>query len=126
MIFQTVRFLSQDCATTPPAGLSSGPRAVLPLMILTRAIRSVVKRTPRKDSVPSVGEHVVPDPHGALKMPRELPWVSKNCRLELPARSTSLKTAPNPLTVAGVVPALSGTENVPSVIVLPSGAKSRF
>jgi len=59
-------------------------------------------------------------------MPRELPWVSKNCRLELPARSTSVKTTPNPLTVAGTVPPVPGTENVPSVMVLSNGTKSRF
>src|SRR5262249_2314998 len=46
--------------------------------------------------------------------------------MDVPARSTSENTAPNPLTPAGVVPFVPGMEKTPSVILLPIGANSRF
>ncbi len=50
----------------------------------------------------------------------------KNSMVELSPRSTSVNTAPNPLTEAGMLPLVPGTENVASVILLPMGVKSRF
>jgi hypothetical protein len=38
----------------------------------------------------------------------------------------SVKTAPNPRTVAGTVPPVPGREKNPSVMLLPSGTNSRF
>src|SRR5262245_32011727 len=46
--------------------------------------------------------------------------------MDVPARSTSENTAPNPLTPAGVVPPVPGMEKTPSVILLPIGANRRF
>ena len=57
---------------------------------------------------------------------RELPPLSRNCRLEVFARSTSANTTPKPATVAGAVPLVPGTGNVPSVMLLPSGTKRRL
>ena len=58
-------------------------------------------------------------------MPREFPWASKNCKLELVARSTSVKTTPNPFTAAGTAPPEPGRVNVASMMLLSSGTKSR-
>src|SRR5215831_18909120 len=46
--------------------------------------------------------------------------------MDVPARSTSENTAPNPLTPAGVVPPVPGMEKTPLVILLPIGANRRF
>src|SRR4029453_3912821 len=39
--------------------------------------------------------------------------------------STSVKTAPKPLTVAGSAPAVPGTKNLASVMLLPTGVNRR-
>src|SRR5262245_10221548 len=46
--------------------------------------------------------------------------------MDVPDRSTSENTAPNPLTPAGTVPPVPGMEKTPSVILLPIGANRRF
>src|SRR5262245_20897504 len=46
--------------------------------------------------------------------------------MDVPARSTSENTAPNPTTPAGVVPPVPGIEKTPLVILLPIGANRRF
>ncbi len=40
-------------------------------------------------------------------------------------RSTSVKTAPKPVTVAGEAPLVPGTKNEPSVTLLPTGVNNR-
>src|SRR5262245_31215547 len=46
--------------------------------------------------------------------------------MDVPARSTSENTAPNPITPAGVVPPVPGIEKTASIILLPIGANRRF
>src|SRR5262245_26555686 len=46
--------------------------------------------------------------------------------MDVPGRSTSENTTPNPLTPAGMVPPVPGMENSPSVTLLLIGVNSRF
>jgi len=80
-------------------------------VIRTRAICSpALKMTPRND------ELALPaGPTGTLKLPSAAPKESKNWRLELFARSTSVNTTPKPVIVAATVPLVPGIENVASV-----------
>ena len=91
------------------------PRSVLPLVIRTRVICSGLKITPRKDK----------EPTRAFCLRREVPLKSKNSMEVLFAMSTSVKTTPNPLRPAGTLPPVPGIEKVPSVMLLPIGAKRR-
>ncbi len=86
-------------------------------MIRTLATRSpALNDTPRKESPPfSVGTGNTPR--------LVLAW-SKNSSVVLPAMSTSVNTAPKPLTVAGTVFWL-GTKKVASVTVLPIAVNNR-
>ena len=85
-----------------------------------------------KDRFPSPGEA------GALLMKSNSPWMPKYSMKVLAKRfpvlslgvlpsgeSTSVKTTPNPVEVAGVLPLLPGTENSTSVTLLPIGENSR-
>jgi hypothetical protein len=111
---------------------SFGPGAVSPAMILTRATRASLKTTPMKDRFPSPGEA------GALLEKSNSPWVPKysirvlakrfpvrSLRLLPSGESTSVKTTPKPVEVAGVLPLLPGTESSTSVTLLPIGENSR-
>src|SRR5207249_9031016 len=97
---------------------SLGPSMELPLVIRTREIRSpALKNTPKKERpLLAVGtkEGV---PSNAL-------LVSKYCMDVTLGRSTSVKTAPKPLTVAGVV--LPGTKKLTSRTLLPRAVKKRY
>ena len=47
------------------------------------------------------------------------------CGLPPSGRSTSVKTTPKPVTVAGEAPLVPGTKNEPSVTLLPTGVNNR-
>src|SRR3712207_3622506 len=94
---------------------SLGPKALLPLMIRTLAMPSSNPDTPRKDRPLFAG--------GAKKVPSEAPLVLKYWMEVAFGRSTSAKTEPKPLTVAGAV--LPGTKKFTSTILLPIAVKSR-
>src|SRR5262245_7557272 len=89
-------------------------------MILTLVINPAAgpRKTPRKENVwfpwtVSAGSRPV------------APVVVVKAR-DVPDRSTSENTTPNPLTPAATVPPVPGMEKTPSVILLPSGANRRF
>ena len=96
---------------------SLGPNALLPVVMRTRAIPSPNPETPRKER-PLFAV-------GAKNVPREAPFALKYWMEVVLAKSTSANTAPNPATVAGTAPPVPGMENVPSVMLLPSGVKRR-
>src|SRR5439155_18595464 len=98
----------------------------------TRAIRASSNTMPKKDKLPSPGEA------GTKLLNSNLPSAPKYSmsvlawRLPffppgpLPSgRSTSVKTAPKPLTVAGWRPLVPGMKNTPSVMLLPTGVNNR-
>ena len=100
--------MKSSITTTSCFPSSSGPGATLPLLIRTRAMRASSNTMPKKDRLPSPGEA------GTEPLNSSLPSTSKylisvlGLRLRwclpnlLPSgRSTSVKTAPKPLTVAG-------------------------
>ncbi len=111
--------------TTTSFGLpfvSVGPNGPLPVVIRTRAIRSPALATPpTNDRPPSVTLSL-----GANSVRIKLLLASKNSNFVVFGKSTSLKTAPKPATVAGVAPLLPGIEKVASVMLLPSGVKIRW
>src|SRR5258708_24506724 len=99
--------------------LALGPRAVVPVVIRTRAICSPALATaPRKPRLPDTDEA------RALRLRSGLPLMPKNWIDVVSTRLTSVKTAPKPLTVAGIPPE-PGMEKVTSVMLLPIGEKSR-
>jgi hypothetical protein len=86
-------------------------------VIRTRAIRSpALNRTPANDWV------AVPAAAGTANVPRLFVAASKNSMLVVLARSTSVKTAPKALTVAGVV--VPGTKKKISTILLLTAVNS--
>src|SRR6266581_264819 len=91
----------------------------------TREMRSVVKLTPKNERVSLLGVPGGETPGGTKKVPRDALLASKYCIDVVLARSTSVKTAPKPLSVAATAPFVPGRENVPSVMWLPIGVKSR-
>jgi hypothetical protein len=105
---------------TPPEGLLFGPRAVVPVVIRTRAICSPALPIAPRNERPPVGTDT-----GAATLNSILPLGSKNSILVTLASPTSVKTAPKPLTVAGTAPFVPGMEKVVSVTLLPSGVKIR-
>src|SRR6266545_2898318 len=108
---------SSITTTSGPGGKSFGPTAVLPLVIRTRPTRSpALKKTPRKQSPPLEEE-----PSG--KVPRLTFRESKYWIDVAEATSTSVKTAPKPDVVAGVVE--PGTKKLTSTTLLPRAVKSR-
>src|SRR5215216_3946252 len=84
----------------------------------TRATTAVGNDTARNESVA-----LAPATFGAKNVPRLAFETSKNWIDVVLARSTSVKTAPNPLTVAGVV--VPGTKKLTSTTLLPSAVNSR-
>src|SRR5688572_9646989 len=107
---------SSITTTSTAVGASSGPGAVLPLVIRTRPTIAAPKDTPRKQTQPLEVEPM-------RNVPRLVPWASKYS-IEVPeATSTSVNTAPKPLVVAGVVD--PATKKLTSVMLLPSAVKSR-
>ena len=94
---------------------SLGPKAMFPFVMRTRPIPSLNPVTPRKDS-PLFAV-------GAKNVPSDTPLVLKYWIEVVFAKSTSVKTDPNPLTVAGFV--LPGTKKLTSTILLPTALKSR-
>src|SRR5262245_6715640 len=106
--------MKSSSATTSESEVSSGPSAVLPVVIRTRKMESV-KVTPRNDS-PLLKAGTANDPSEAFN-------ASKNSNCVTFIRSTSVNTAPNPNTVAGVL--VPGSKKNTSVTLLPSGANSR-
>ena len=97
---------------------SFGPGAASPLVIRTRAMRASVKTMPKKERLPSPGEAgtkllKISPPSVPKHSMRVLAW---RFPFLLPGplpsgRSTSVKTAPKPLTFAGTVPLDPGTKN---------------
>src|SRR6267154_1797549 len=106
---------SSMTTTSIAGGLSLGPNAALPLVIRTRPTDAVLKMTPRNDtSLEAVG---------TKKVPNEVPTALKYSIDVVVALSTSVKTAPKPVTFAGVV--LPATKKVTSSTLLPRVVKSR-
>jgi hypothetical protein len=106
--------------STPSDGLSAGPSAVVPCINRTRAIRSPpVAIAPRNERLPS---GTVPGKTFREKI--TLLSMSKNVMAALVGRSTSVKTAPNPSTVAGDC-GWPGMVKVASTKLLPSAVKMR-
>src|SRR6266496_4175620 len=98
--------------------VTPAPRAVLPFVILTRATRSPVSNnTPRNEKVS------LPTVAGTKKVPSEVLAAEKYWIDVVLVRSTSVKTAPNPLTVAGVL--VPGTKNSTSRTLLPRAVNNR-
>ena len=109
---------SSITTTSVPDGASFGPSAEFPLVIRTRPTRSpALKTTPRKL------KFSLPIKAGTKKVPRELFISSKNWIDVVERLSTSVKTAPKPEVVAGVVE--PGTKKLTSTMVLPSAVNSR-
>src|SRR5262249_2011341 len=88
--------------------------------------------TPKKERLASPGEA------GTKLLNKSLPYASKYSISVLASRfpfffpgpvpsgrSTSVKTAPKPRTVAGSPPLVPGTKNKASVILLPTGVNNR-
>src|SRR6266496_3517728 len=112
--------MKSSITTTSTFGVSTmpslGPSMELPLVIRTREIRSpALKNTPKKER-PLLAV-------GTKKVPSDALLVSKYCMDVRLARSTSVKTAPKPLTVAGVL--LPGTNRLTSRMLLPNAVKRR-
>src|SRR5207247_7432439 len=88
----------------------------LPLVIRTREIRSpALKNTPKKES-PLLAV-------GTKEVPRDVLLALKYSIEVVPAKSTSVKTAPKPFVVAGVL--LPGTKKLTSRMLLPNAVKRR-
>lgn len=121
--------MKSSIITTSSLAPSSGPGSALPLVIRTLPITASSKTTPKKDWLASPGED------GTKPLNSTLPSASKywSCVLPRPpnflllpsGRSTSVKTAPKPATVAGSSPLLPGMKKKASVRWLPTGVKSR-
>src|SRR5206468_4406760 len=87
-----------------------------PLVIRTREIRSpALKNTPKKES-PLLAV-------GTKEVPRDVLLALKYSIEVVQAKSTSVKTAPKPFVVAGVL--LPGTKKLTSRMLLPNAVKRR-
>src|SRR5262245_62179078 len=113
-------YRKSSITTRSTVGLSEGPSAVVPVMILTFVIRPSAgpRVTPRKENV------WLPTKVSTGKGPIAPIVVAK--AIEVPAKSTSENTTPNPLTPAGKAPPVPGIEKNPSVTLLPIGVNRRF
>ena len=110
---------SSATISTPVAGISLGPRGPVPLITLTLNICSpAVPNAPRNERLPTGRS-----PGSTVSLNTKAPFTSKKLSDALLVRSTSVNTAPKPLTVAGVV--VPGMKNVTSVILLSMGVNSR-
>ena len=108
----------------PPRGLSlvPGARGSVPVVILMRAISSpALKIIPKNDKLALATVPGMTD-----RDARRSPFLPKSSISVESARSTSLNTAPKPLTSAGVPPVVPGMKKRPWVVVLPTGVKTRF
>src|SRR3954466_15797314 len=94
------------------------PSALFPLVIRTRETTFVGKLTPRNENVS------LPTVAGTKNVPSVAFAWSKNWIEVVLARSTSLKTAPNPRTSAGVV--VPGTKKFTSTTFDPRPVKRRW
>src|SRR5262245_66584830 len=91
---------------------------MFPLVILTRATCSpALNDTPRNDKVS------LPTVAGTKNVPSEVLSAVKYWIDVVFARSTSVNTEPNPLTVAGMF--VPGTKNDTSTISLPTAVNNR-
>jgi hypothetical protein len=102
----------------------------LPVVIRTRAISGWSNTIPKNERLPSPGDA------GTNPLKSSRPLAAKYSMTVLARRfpldlsspsclSTSVKTAPNALTFAGVAPLVPGIKNVPSVMLLPTGVNNR-
>src|SRR5437773_11280373 len=109
--------MKSSITTTSTFGASLGPSMELPLVIRTREIRSpALKNTPKKERpLLAVGTKE--------GVPSDALLASKYCMDVMLRRSTSVKTAPKPLTVAGVL--LPGTKKLTSRMLLPNAVNRR-
>ena len=96
------------------------------VVIRTDAMGASLNLIPMKERLASPGEE------GTKLAKIRLPLRSKYsirvlalCGLPPSGRSTSVKTTPKPLTVAGEAPLVPGMKNEPSVTLLPTGVNSR-
>ena len=110
---------------------SFGPGATSPVLIRTDAMRASSNLMPKKDRLPSPGAA------GTILLEEKLAGLVEVldhgcCRCAVAARaplpsgwSTSVNTAPKPLTVAGALPLVPGMEKDASVMLLPTGVNNR-
>src|SRR5262245_38046103 len=108
--------------STPSTGRSARPSGWLPVVITTFAIFSPALATPpanENDACDAV-------PAGTLSKKSEALARLKNSTFVGVGKSTSVNTAPNADTVAGVAPLVPGTEKVTVVTLLPLGVKIRI
>src|SRR2546429_8167765 len=89
----------------------------------TREMRSVVKLTPKNESVSLLAAPAGATPGRTKKLPRDALLTSKYCIDVVLAKSTSVKTAPKPLTVAGV--AVPAPKKLTSGIGVPHAPNKR-
>src|SRR5215204_1900780 len=108
---------SSMTTTSVVGGASFGPSAAFPLEIRTADTILDWKSTPRKEKVS------LPASAGTKNVPSGASATSKNVIELVVGRSTSLKTAPKPLTSAGV--ADPATKNVTSTMFEPRAVKRR-
>ncbi len=107
--------MKSSITTTSTALLSLGPSAVLPVIIRTCATRSSLKTSATNDRPLSDGgtKTFAIDSSARLKYSTDV----------VAAKSTSVKTAPNPFVVAAT--SVPGLKKRTSVMLLPRDVKSR-
>ena len=109
---------------------SFGPGATSPVVIRTDAMRASLNTIPKKDRLPSPGEAGTrtAEYHFAVAIEILDQRAGFPCFAPGPLPSgwsTSVKTAPNPLTVAGAAPLVPGMKKNASVMLLPTGVNNR-
>src|SRR5881394_2341301 len=104
-------------SAAPPADTSTAfaPNQPVPSVMRTCATMASANFAPTNDK-PAASERT-----GAAILPRLVPFTSKNSIVVAPAMSTSLNTAPKPVTRAGV--GWPATWNKTSITLLPTGEK---
>ena len=111
---------------------SFGPGATSPVLIRTDAMRASSNLMAKKDRFPSPGEAATELLNISLPFLSKYSmsvlalWVVPVALSGLPSGwSTSVNTAPKPLTVAGALPLVPGMEKDASVMLLPTGVNNR-